>query len=96
MTDVEKVLWQRLKAKQLDGHKLRRQEQVGRFTANFVCFEKGIAIEADAGQHGATLAFGAVISVVSQSKELSRAPGIYQLYCKFTLYFCNTVDINTA
>jgi len=31
MTDAERVLWQRLKARQLDGLKFRRQEQIGRF-----------------------------------------------------------------
>jgi very-short-patch-repair endonuclease len=53
MTDAERVLWQRLKAKQLDGLKFRRQEQIGRFIVDFVCFEKGIVIEADGGQHAA-------------------------------------------
>jgi len=51
MTDAEKALWQRLKARQLDGFKFRRQEQIGRFIADFVCFERGIIIEADGGQH---------------------------------------------
>lgn len=51
MTDAELVLWQRLKAKQLDGLKFRRQEQIGRFIVDFVCFERGLVIEADGGQH---------------------------------------------
>jgi very-short-patch-repair endonuclease len=51
MTDAERVLWQRLKAKQFGGLKFRRQEQIGRFIADFVCFERGIIIEADGGQH---------------------------------------------
>ena len=51
MTDAERVLWQRLKAKQLDRFKFRRQEQIGRFIVDFVCFEKRIVIEADGGQH---------------------------------------------
>jgi len=51
MTDAERVLWLRLKAKQLGELKFRRQEQIGRFIADFVCFEKGIVIEADGGQH---------------------------------------------
>jgi very-short-patch-repair endonuclease len=44
-------LWKRLKAKQLDGLKFRRQEQIGRFIADFVCYEKNIIVEADGGQH---------------------------------------------
>jgi len=50
-TDAERLLWQRLKARQLDGLKFRRQEQIGRFIADFVCYEKGIIVEADGGQH---------------------------------------------
>ncbi len=53
MTDAERVLWLRLKAKQFDGLKFRRQEQIGRFIVDFVCFEKGIIVEADGGQHAA-------------------------------------------
>lgn len=36
MTDAESILWKRLKAKQLDGLKFRRQEQLGRFIVDFV------------------------------------------------------------
>jgi very-short-patch-repair endonuclease len=50
-TDAERLLWQRLKAKQLHGLKFRRQEQISRFIADFVCYEKGIIVEADGGQH---------------------------------------------
>lgn len=44
-------MWQRLKANQLNGLKFRRQEQIGRFIADFVCYEKSIIIEADGSQH---------------------------------------------
>jgi very-short-patch-repair endonuclease len=50
-TDAEQFLWRHLKAKQLDGLKFRRQEQIGRFIADFVCYENGIIVEADGGQH---------------------------------------------
>lgn len=50
-TDAERLLWQHLKARQFDGLKFRRQEQIGRFIADFVCFEKGLIVEADGGQH---------------------------------------------
>lgn len=50
-TDAERLLWSQLKAKQLEGLKFRRQEQIGRFIADFVCYEKGVIIEADGGQH---------------------------------------------
>ena len=51
MTDAERALWQRLKARQLEGFKFRRQEQIGRFIVDFVCFERGLIVEADGGQH---------------------------------------------
>jgi len=50
-TDAERLLWKHLKTKQLDGLKFRRQEQIGRFIADFVCFEKRLIVEADGGQH---------------------------------------------
>ena len=51
MTDAERILWQRLKAKQLNGLKFRRQEQIGHFIVDFICFERGVVVEADGGQH---------------------------------------------
>jgi very-short-patch-repair endonuclease len=50
-TDAERLLWRHLKAKQLGGLKFRRQEQIGRFIVDFVCYEKSLIIEADGGQH---------------------------------------------
>jgi very-short-patch-repair endonuclease len=50
-TDAERLLWRHLKAKQLEGLKFRRQEQIGRFIVDFVCYEKALIVEADGGQH---------------------------------------------
>ena len=50
-TDAERLLWRHLRDGQLDGCKFRRQEQIGRFIADFVCYEKALIIEADGGQH---------------------------------------------
>jgi very-short-patch-repair endonuclease len=52
-TEAEKLLWSKLKAKQLDGLKFRRQQPVGSFIVDFVCFEKGVVVELDGGQHAA-------------------------------------------
>lgn len=49
-TDVEKLLWFRLKNKQL-GVKFRRQQVVGCFIVDFICFEHNLIIELDGGQH---------------------------------------------
>jgi very-short-patch-repair endonuclease len=50
-TDAEKLLWWHLRCKQIDGLKFRRQEPIGPFIADFVCFEKKLVIELDGGQH---------------------------------------------
>ncbi|RJP58783.1 MAG: endonuclease domain-containing protein, partial [Deltaproteobacteria bacterium] len=52
LTDTERLLWTYLRAKQLEGFKFRRQEPIGRYIADFVCYEKRIVIEVDGGQHG--------------------------------------------
>ena len=50
-SDAELLLWRNLRAKQLQGLKFRRQEQIGLYIVDFVCYEKGIIVEADGGQH---------------------------------------------
>jgi very-short-patch-repair endonuclease len=48
---VEKLLWSRLRSKQLHGVKFRRQQPIENFIVDFVSFEKRIVIELDGGQH---------------------------------------------
>ncbi|WP_432823932.1 endonuclease domain-containing protein [Trichloromonas sp.] len=50
-TDAESLLWKHLRARQMDGFKFRRQEQIGRFIVDFVCYDKKLIVEADGGQH---------------------------------------------
>ncbi|MFZ3091386.1 MAG: endonuclease domain-containing protein [Nitrospirota bacterium] len=50
-TDAEILLWRYLRSKQLEGMKFRRQQPIGRYVVDFVCFEKKIIIEVDGGQH---------------------------------------------
>ena len=50
-TDVEKQLWQKLRSRQLEGLKFRRQQQIGNFIVDFINLEKRIIIELDGGQH---------------------------------------------
>lgn len=54
-TEAEKRLWGRLRAKQMCGLKFRRQQQIGNYIADFVCFEKGMIVELDGGQHATDL-----------------------------------------
>ena len=50
-TPAERVLWGRLRNRQLGGHKFRRQHPIGRFIVDFYCDECGLAIEIDGDSH---------------------------------------------
>jgi very-short-patch-repair endonuclease len=50
-TDAETVLWNRIRNRQIDGHKFARQVPIGRYICDFVCREKRVVIEVDGGQH---------------------------------------------
>jgi very-short-patch-repair endonuclease len=50
-TDVEKKLWNRLRDRQLLGHKFRRQHPVESYILDFACEERMLAVELDGGQH---------------------------------------------
>ncbi|WP_258932571.1 vitamin B12 dependent-methionine synthase activation domain-containing protein [Flavobacterium oreochromis] len=46
-TEAEKVLWQALSGKQLEGFKFRRQHIIGDYIADFVCLKENLIIEVD-------------------------------------------------
>jgi len=50
-TDAERLLWKYLSSKKMEGLKFRRQQPIGKYIVDFVCFEKRILIEVDGGQH---------------------------------------------
>jgi len=50
-TEAEKLMWHRLRNRQLDGHKFCRQMEIGRYIADFVCREQMVIDEVDGGQH---------------------------------------------
>ena len=50
-TKAENLLRQKLRNRQLEGFKFRRQQPVGSYILDFVNFKKGIVIEVDGGQH---------------------------------------------
>jgi very-short-patch-repair endonuclease len=51
MTEAEKTMWRLLRARQLAGYKFRRQEPIGRYVVDFVCFQPRLVVEIDGGQH---------------------------------------------
>jgi very-short-patch-repair endonuclease len=50
-TDAEIRLWSRLRRKQLDGFRFRRQQPLGQYIVDFFCPEAKLIIEVDGGQH---------------------------------------------
>ena len=51
MTDAENLLWSRLRRKQMQAFKFRRQAPIGPDIADFACFELALVVELDGGQH---------------------------------------------
>src|SRR5215468_1460399 len=51
LTDAERRLWSRLRLRQLNGLKFRRQAPIGPYVVDFLCLERRLVIEVDGGQH---------------------------------------------
>ena len=50
-TDAERKLWSILRSHRLQGWKFKRQEQLGDYIVDFVCFRARLIVEADGSQH---------------------------------------------
>jgi very-short-patch-repair endonuclease len=55
-TDAEKVLWNRIRNRQIDGHKFVRQVPILGYICDFVCRERRLIVEVDGGQHNESAA----------------------------------------
>ena len=51
MTDSEKVLWEHLRLRRLNGMHFRRQHPFGIYILDFFCYEANLAIEIDGPIH---------------------------------------------
>jgi len=51
MTDAERLLWSKLRRKQLKGLQIYRQRIIGNFIVDFYCPGSKLIIEIDGGQH---------------------------------------------
>lgn len=51
MTDTERVLWRRLRQRQIGGLKFRHQHPIEKFVVDFVCLERKLIVELDGSQH---------------------------------------------
>src|SRR5262245_39958232 len=58
-TEAERVLWRHLRLRQLEGCKFWRQQSLGHYIVDFVCFENRLVIELDGGQHSDQVAYDA-------------------------------------
>lgn len=50
-TEAEAKLWSMLRGKRVGGLKFKRQEQLGDYIVDFVCFGARLIVEADGSQH---------------------------------------------
>ena len=51
MTDVENLLWTKLRKKQLKGYQFYRQKIIGNYIVDFFCPRANVVIEVDGSQH---------------------------------------------
>jgi very-short-patch-repair endonuclease len=54
MTDAERLVWSRLRGKQLKEFQFYRQKPIGNFIIDFYCPRAKLVIELDGGQHFST------------------------------------------
>ena len=50
-TEAESRLWRHLRAARLRGFKFKRQQPLGDYIVDFICFEQRLIIEVDGSQH---------------------------------------------
>lgn len=51
MTDEEKLLWSKVRRKQMKGYQFYRQRIIGDYIVDFYCPKANLIIELDGGQH---------------------------------------------
>jgi very-short-patch-repair endonuclease len=51
MTPAEAILWRKLRGRQFDGIKFRRQQPVGPYIVDFLCAQLNLIIELDGDTH---------------------------------------------
>lgn len=51
LTDAEKLLWSKIRRKQIKNYQFFRQKPIGSFIVDFYCKEARLVVEIDGGQH---------------------------------------------
>ena len=50
-TNPERIIWQRLRSRQIGGFKFRRQHSIDKYIVDFFCLELDLIIEIDGDVH---------------------------------------------
>jgi very-short-patch-repair endonuclease len=83
-THAENILWNRLRARQIEGLKFRRQQPIENVIVDFVNFEKRVVIEVDGGQHA-----------IEKNKDKKRDRVLKDMGFKILRFWNNEVIENT-
>lgn len=51
MTDAERLLWAKIRRKQIKGYQFYRQRTIGNYIVDFYCPKANVVIEVNGGQH---------------------------------------------
>ena len=51
LTDSEKLLWSKIRRKQIKNRQFFRQKPIGKYIVDFYCKNCGLVVEIDGGQH---------------------------------------------
>jgi len=57
VTDAERLLWQALRGRQMEGFRFRRQMPIAGYIADFSCPKAKLIIELDGGQHSERVSY---------------------------------------
>ena len=66
-TDLERQLWHRIRDKQIDEFRFRRQRPIGKYIVDFVCLDAMLIVELDGGQHAEVAAYDLVRTAFLES-----------------------------
>jgi very-short-patch-repair endonuclease len=58
MTDAERLLWSKIRKKQIKGFLFTSQKTLGRYIVDFYCYKANLVIEVDGSQHYSTDGIG--------------------------------------
>ncbi len=82
-TDTERILWSKLRRKQIKGYLFTRQKPIGRYIVDFYCHKLKLVIEVDGDLHYLT----------EKNKIKDRERDQYLNNLGITVYRINNIDV---